>query len=72
MERKTENKHENSHENGWNRQVSNGSSQDGKEKPKMRCNVCGSKMWRNNYLRHTKSKKHCDALYVMQDMFEVK
>lgn len=45
---------------------------EGKEQPKIRCNICGSKMWRNNYLRHTKSKKHCDALYVMQDMFEVK
>ena len=69
METKTENKHGNSHENAWNRQVSNGSD---KEKPKVRCIICGSKMWRNNYLRHTKSKKHCDALYVMQDMFEVK
>ena len=72
METKTENKHGNSHENGWNRQVPNGSSQEGKEQPKVRCIICGSKIWRNNYLRHTKTRKHRDALYVMQDMFEVK
>ena len=46
METKTENKHENSHENGWNRQVSNGSSQEGKEQPKVRCIICGSKIWK--------------------------
>jgi hypothetical protein len=45
---------------------------DNKEKPLIRCNICGSKMWRNNYRRHIQSKKHCDALYVMQDMFEIK
>ena len=72
METENRNKPDFLHENGWNRQVSNGSSQDGKEKPKVRCIICGSKIWRNNYLRHTKSKKHTDALYVMQDMFEVK
>ena len=71
-ETKIENKHENSHNNGWNRQVSPGSPQEGKEQPKVRCIICGSKIWRNNYLRHTKTRKHCDALYVMQDMFEVK
>jgi hypothetical protein len=59
METKVENKHENT-------------QLDNKERPIIRCNTCGIKMWRNNYLRHTKSKKHCDALYVMQDMFEVK
>ena len=48
VETKTENKHENSHENDWNGQVFNWSSQDGKEQPKVRCIICGSKIWRKH------------------------
>ena len=59
METKVERKHENT-------------QLDNKDRPIIRCKICGSKTWRNNYLRPKKSKKHCDALYVMQDMFEVK
>ena len=59
METKTENKHEKI-------------ASEPKEEPTFRCIICGSKIWRNNYLRHTKTRKHRDALYVMQDIFEVK
>ena len=59
-------------ETGNNDKSENLQLEGNKEKPIIRCKICGSRMWRNNYLRHTKSKKHCDALYVMQDMFEVK
>ena len=43
-----------------------------KEKPLIRCPICGSRMWRNNFLRHAKTKKHQDALYVLHDRFEIK
>jgi hypothetical protein len=45
---------------------------DNEENPKIRCNVCGSWMWRNNYRRHINSKKHKDCIYALQDMLEVK
>ena len=43
-----------------------------KEKPLIRCPICGSRMWRNNFLRHAKTKKHQDALYVLHERCEMK
>ena len=42
-----------------------------KEKPRLRCPVCGAKVYRNNMLRHSKTQKHLDAVYIMQDRFEI-
>lgn len=39
---------------------------------KTRCPVCGSLIWKNNILRHSKTKKHTDAIYIMCDRFEIK
>ena len=43
-----------------------------KEKPRQRCPVCGAKVYRNNMLRHSKTQKDLDAVYIMQDRFEIK
>jgi rRNA maturation endonuclease Nob1 len=43
-----------------------------KEKPKQRCPVCGAQLFRNSMRKHSKTKKHLDAVYIMQDRFEIK
>ena len=43
-----------------------------KEKPKSRCPICGAQLFRNSMRKHSKTKKHLDALYIMQDRFEIK
>ena len=43
-----------------------------KEKPKQRCPVCGAQLFRNSMRKHSKTKKHLDALFVMHDRFEIK
>lgn len=43
-----------------------------KEKPKKRCQICGSLVWSNNMRRHTSSQKHKDAIYIMQEKYEIK
>ena len=42
-----------------------------KEKPLIKCPICNSRMWRNNFLKHATTKKHQDALYVLHDRFEI-
>ena len=43
-----------------------------KEKPKSRCPICGAQLFRNSIRKHSKKKKHLDAVYIMQDRFEIK
>ena len=43
-----------------------------KERPKQRCPICGAQLYRNSIRKHSKTKKHVDALYIMQDRFEIK
>ena len=43
-----------------------------KKKQLIRCPICCSRMWRNNFLRHAETKKHQDALHVLHERFEIK
>ncbi len=38
---------------------------------KWQCPICGARIWLNNKKRHTRSKKHNDANYVMSEKFEI-
>ena len=35
------------------------------------CTICGARIWLSNKKRHTRSKKHNDANYVMSEKFEI-
>ena len=39
---------------------------------KLHCPICGARIWLSNNKRHTRSKKHNDANYVMSEKFEKK
>jgi len=38
---------------------------------KWHCPICGARIWLSNKKRHTRSKKHNDANYVMSEKFEI-
>ena len=38
---------------------------------KWHCPICGARIWLSNKSRHTPSKKHSDANYVMSEKFEI-
>ena len=38
---------------------------------KWQCPICGARIWLSNKKRHTRSKKHNDANYVMSEKFEI-
>ena len=40
-------------------------------KNKWHCPICGTRIWLSNKKRHTRSKKHNDANYVMSEKFEI-
>jgi hypothetical protein len=42
-----------------------------KEYPKMICSICGSTFYRNNKLRHERSKRHNDVKYLWIEKFEI-
>ena len=35
------------------------------------CPICGARIWLSNKKRHTRSKKHNDANYVLSEKFEI-
>ena len=35
------------------------------------CPICGARIWLSNKKRHTRSKKHNDANYVLSERFEI-
>lgn len=35
------------------------------------CPVCGARIWLSNKKRHTRTKKHNDANYVLSERFEI-
>ncbi len=35
------------------------------------CPICGARIWLSNKKRHTRSKKHNDAKYVLSEKFEI-
>jgi hypothetical protein len=39
--------------------------------PMMICCICGSKFYRNNKLRHERSKRHNDVKYLWLEKFEI-
>ena len=39
---------------------------------KWHCPICGAIIWLNNTKRHTQTKKHNDANYVLSEKFENK
>ena len=38
---------------------------------KWHCPICGARIWLSNKKRHTRSKKHNDANYVLSEKFEI-
>ena len=38
---------------------------------KLHCPICGPRIWLDNKKRHTRSKKHNDANYVLSEKFEI-
>ena len=38
---------------------------------KWHCPICGARIWLSSKKRHTRSKKHNDANYVMSEKFEI-
>ena len=38
---------------------------------KWHCPICGARIWRSNKKRHTQTKKHHDANYVLSEKFEI-
>ena len=38
---------------------------------KWHCPICGARIWLSNKKRHTRSKKHNDANYVLSQKFEI-
>ena len=38
---------------------------------KWHCPICGAGIWLSNKKRHTRSKKHNDANYVLSEKFEI-
>jgi len=41
------------------------------EKKKWHCPICGARICLSNKKRHTRSKKHNDANYVLSEKFEI-
>jgi predicted RNA-binding Zn-ribbon protein involved in translation (DUF1610 family) len=41
------------------------------DETKWHCPICGARIWLSNKKRHTRSKKHNDANYVMSEKFEI-
>ena len=37
----------------------------------LHCPICGARIWLSNKKRHTRSKKHNDANYVLSEMLEI-
>ena len=35
------------------------------------CPICGARIWLSNKKRHTRSRKHNDANYVLSEKFEI-
>ncbi len=35
------------------------------------CPICGARIWLSNKKRHTRTKKHNDANYVLSERFEI-
>ena len=35
------------------------------------CPICGARIWLSSKKRHTRSKKHNDANYVLSEKFEI-
>ena len=40
-------------------------------KNKWQCPICGARVWLSNKTRHTRSRKHSDANYVLSEKFEI-
>ena len=38
---------------------------------KWHCPICDTRIWLSNKKRHTRSKKHNDANYVLSEKFEI-
>ncbi|MFM7988076.1 MAG: hypothetical protein ACKPKO_53055 [Candidatus Fonsibacter sp.] len=36
------------------------------------CQICGARIWLSNKSRHTNTKKHKDANYILTERFEMK
>jgi predicted RNA-binding Zn-ribbon protein involved in translation (DUF1610 family) len=41
------------------------------DEKKWHCPICGARIWLSNKKRHTRSKKHNDANYVLSEKFEI-